>query len=166
MSIAAMTRLATLADHEKRGEPVPEVPGKPDRAASPQNALSDALAKVTAYIPTEVLAIYVPALGIANTSRYLWLWIIFGISAFLVIVFVWLHNDARRLRAHRRRRFALVILFALVPFVAYAAAIPDTPFKQITSAAPRVGGIAVLILAGLLPALAKKWRIRPHSGRI
>jgi hypothetical protein len=166
MSIAAMTRLASLADSEKQGEQVPEIPGKPDRAASAQNALSDALAKVTAYIPTEVLAIYVPALGIANTSRYLWLWIIFGISAFLVLVFVWLHNDARRVRVHRRRRFALVVLFALVPFVAYAAAIPDTPFKQITSAAPRVGGIAVLILAVLLPELAKRWHIRPQTGRV
>lgn len=166
MSIAAMTRLASLADHEVLGEPVPPVPGKPDKGTSAQNALTDALAKVTAYIPTEVLAIYVPALGIANTSRYLWLWIIFGISSFLVLVFVWLNNRSRRLRAHRKRRLTLLMLFALIPFVAYACAIPDTPFKQITSAAPRVGGIAVLILAGLLPRLAKVWHIRPQAGGV
>src|SRR4051794_28913475 len=110
LSIAAMTRLAYLEDQSGAGAAEP-VPGRPTQGSNSQQNLSDALAKVSAYIPAETLAVYVPALGIANTRRESVLWVIYGACIGLTLIFVWLHNMTRRHATHRRRRFLLLNLF-------------------------------------------------------
>jgi hypothetical protein len=137
----------SLADSDRQG---PSVQGS--------------LEKVSAYIPSEVIGIYVAGLGIFAPDHVHAKWILFGVSLILVPVLVLVGQAVARKRglpAPPGKASIVVILFAVVAFCAWAAAMPSNPLLDQFPEATRVGGFAVIILAALLPQAANLLDITP-----
>jgi len=128
---------------------------------STQSGVTSALATITGYIPTEILITYVAVAAalstpgaIVTSSVGLWL----NFVAFLVAtpVVVWLvyagkvRNAGKPLptAANQWPRWEMVA--ATVGFVAWAFALPGTPFSLLGWYNPGVAGVAVLVAATAL----------------
>jgi amino acid transporter len=106
--------------------------------------------KISAFIPSEVIGICVAGCGILSPQQDSEKWWIFAISMALIPIFMLLNFIGQRKKGNLTvsTRISLVlILFALVAFVAWAAALPGTPFLSLTPRATAIGGWAVVILA-------------------
>lgn len=157
-------------------DPKPE-----DNQASEESAVSTALKTVTTYIPTEILTLYValtatlapliPESEIRNTNfapDYTSRWVIFGIFLLITPAAVWI-AFVGKLTADRRmwpRTWSQLpkweMIAASIAFIAWAAALPDSPFGSINYFNDAIAGAIVLItstalawLAGLFPQLQK-----------
>ncbi len=140
-------------------------------APSGNSSLEKALNVVAAYIPSEALATYiallailVPASGTTASQVFAVKAICFVVGLAMSVGLIWLTykpgSDAPA--TARRKRFLLIVL-AVVSFIAYSLATPggfwDGSFLGI--AITVWGAALVIVLAGLLPVLAKSWGLRP-----
>lgn len=162
MSVAASTRQAYAVDAEAKS---PEF-----QQASATPAVESALESITQWIPTEVVAIYVALLGIFAPDESSVKWAIFGVGAVSVLGFVllnaalvnkkgaeaWAREDrpgtAPKLAG---RRLALLFVVAMVAYVVWAFALPDTPFLDLTDEATRIGGALVIIVSLAMPKISE-----------
>jgi len=136
--------------------------------AAPPNQQQAALERITAYIPSEVIGIYVAVIGILATPSAHGKWLIFGGCVLLIPFFMWLGYKAaqrKNLPVPSRRAFVLLLVLAVVAFVAWGAALPDTPFQVFTADATRFGGAAVIILGYLIPSIADAFDLTPLGGK-
>jgi hypothetical protein len=169
MSIATMVGL----EIERQGErDVASGMVAGGRARATKRTVDTAMEKIAAFIPSEVIAIYVAGFGILSPQSNSGKWSMFGVSLVLIPVFVLLNYLQQRKHAGTdqgarlkslRRTSVIVTLFAIVAFVAWAAALPGTPFLSVTPRATAYGGFCVVILALIMYRLADLLDVVPKK---
>jgi len=172
MSLAAAARKAYAVDAEEKSVEF--------RKASTQSPVESGIEKITAWIPSEVVAIYVALVGIFAPGSETTKWVIFGIGAVCVPTFVGLNaalvnkqgkdewsrqNKEGSPPRIARKRIGLLIAFGLVAFVVWAFALPATPFLTITDSATKIGGALVIVMSLLMPLLAKLADLEVKEGK-
>jgi hypothetical protein len=135
-------------------------------AAPAKPTIDSAMEKITAFIPSEIIGIYIAGFGILAPVTTEGKWWIFGICVALIPLFMllnYLRNRKRQLPVPGRGRSLVLVVCALVAFTAWASAMPNTPFLAITPLATQIGGFAVLVVAGILYAVADLLDIFPKT---
>jgi hypothetical protein len=136
-------------------------------AAAGKNSEKDsAMEKLTKFIPSEVIAIYVAAVGIlsplGNTGKWVIYFICILLIPILIVINYYQQKRKQKAQANTNRRIAsLLVLFALVAFTAWTCALPETPFLLFTPLAVKIGAVAVLVLAAVMTPLADALGILP-----
>lgn len=130
---------------------------------SPEYTKDTALNRVAAFIPSEAVAVYLALWAFIDPRAAVAKWTVFGVGLVLVIAFYLLAYLQRRRAvtsgggdspARSLRVTLLLLLFAMVAFTAWAAAMPGNPFTQFGDGAMKVGGGAIIVLGVLLPRVA------------
>lgn len=162
MSIAAATLQAYAAVAETKESAFRE-------AASPPTSES-ALESVVKWIPSEAIGSYIALVGLVAPQNAGGRWALFVIGAALVCVFLLLNaalvnkKGAAEWKARKKPgdppklsggRLVAVLVLSLVSFVAWACALPDTPFLDLRADATRWGSGAAIVLSLLLPKVAE-----------
>lgn len=174
MSIASMVAAGVKRQEEQNTASAATASNEPNK--------DTAMDKVTKFIPSEVIAIYVAALGILapveNTGKW---WIYFACLALTPILIAINYqqeinkktrdkaentastaNTPRSSRGFWRSRIPyLLALFALIAFTAWVCALPETPFLVFTPLAVKIGAVAILVLAVVMGPLAEIWGLLP-----
>ncbi len=142
----------------------PPVPNPPDVLAPPSNSATNALQVIAAYIPTEVLSLYVACVAVLHKGDKVTVaeWIAFGSFFFLTPVVVWLVYAIKIKSAQKPLPLApskwpvWEMSAATIAYVAWAYALPGTPFSQFAPGGYSAGlaGLMVLIVSTLLGAVA------------
>jgi hypothetical protein len=160
MSVVAMMKLAVARQaEEERGR----------SSASPRKtvdgALESPIQKITAFIPSEIIGIYVAGFGILSPESAVGKWWSFGICLALIPVFTFLSylEQLKYGGEVKHTTILIVFAFAAIAFVAWAAALPGTPFLAITPNATRIGGFSVVILAAVMYKTANLIGIAPKQ---
>lgn len=132
-----------------------ELSGVPAPQEPPPSTVTDALAAVAAYVPTEVLTAYTLTLALAVGNKPLSLaWYV----AFLVMtpLFVWLVFAAKC--REENRAFLSWRLWpwweaaaACIAFTAWSAALPQTAFQRFGWYSSGVAAVALAVISGVLP---------------
>ena len=162
MSIAAATRQAYAV--------VAEAKSTAFREAATQPTSESVLQSVVKWIPSEALGSYIALVGVVAPETAGGRWALFVIGSALVCVFLLLNvalankQGAAEWRAQRKPgdppklagwRLFGVLAVSLVSFVAWACALPDTPFLTLTSDATQWGGGVAAVWSLLLPKVAE-----------
>jgi hypothetical protein len=170
MSVSSMTNVAfsrrtDVAPHDKAPGSVEEVAEAKADKPETQSAGSSALAAIAAYIPTEVLTVYVavvaalnPGAAAANARGPEW-------GAFLLFlvftpVVVWLVYAGKVRKAGKRlptafRRWPRWEMFAAtVAYAAWAFALPETPFMSFGWYSAAIAAVVVLVVTTGLGLIA------------
>ena len=148
MSVSSMTR---LAEHD----PAPT---------------ENALGLITAYIPSEAIAVYLAALGILipgaiatedQVTRVRLICFVAGLAVALVIAFANLDSTGMTTREAYRRRFVVAVLGG-VAFAIYAAATPTFFFGGTFNTIPftEYAAVAAIVAAPVMPVVAKALSVR------
>lgn len=122
-----------------------------------QSPVSVAMEKIAAFVPTEVIGLYVTGVGIFAPVTDVGKWSIFFVCALLIPVVLGIgywENQKKGLPPPGGRIFGLLLAMAFVAFCAWASALPNTPFLEFGERATLVGGFVVLILSLLMPRIA------------
>jgi len=131
----------------------------------PQKAVDSAMEKIAAFIPSEVIGVYVVALGMLSPQRDAGKWLIFGICIVLVPIFICLDyvlTKKRNPNTKLTRRVGIILaILGVVAFVAWAAAMPGTPFLSLHPNATAAGGVSVMILAAFMYKIAEVFDLVP-----
>jgi hypothetical protein len=137
-----------------------------------KKTLDSAMEKITAFIPSEVIGSYVAVLGILSPQTDVGKWIIFGICLLLIPIFMLLGYLAKKKQAEKDQKTTLppntqhtgiLLVLAAVAFVAWAMALPGTPFLSITAHATAIGGASVIILTTIMYKIADLFDLVPKS---
>jgi hypothetical protein len=165
MAIVTMTHLALSAD--KSAVRAPGLEGVEDPAVKLDQNVASALDQMVAYVPSEVIGIYVAGVGIIGATSGVVKWALFCLALALVPLFVWLADRiARQSNPGLSRapgKLVLVGSFAVCAFAAWACALPDTPFASLWGAdATRYGSFAAVVLAALMPKIAVALGLAPR----
>jgi hypothetical protein len=163
MSIAAATRQAYRREVEASAPTTREAAKEPD--------VDSAIERVTQWVPTEAVGLYVAFLGLLSPSGSSGRWVLFGVGVAFTVIFLvlnsvlvhkravdgWKKGGEKGQRPPRVAawRLAVLLVICLVAFVAWACALPATPFLAWWSNATTIGGAAVLVLAAALPKAAE-----------
>ncbi len=165
MSISAMVDLGMRRQHEISGPRRAAAPSPP--SGGTQSEVEAALSKLTAFVPSEVVGLYISGLGILTPTTFAAKWWIFGVCLLLVPVFLGLNYLIQRKQAGKEplttSTWLILLAFALVAFVAWSAAIPDTPFLYFSERATVIAGFVVLVLAAVMYKVADLFGIVPKS---
>jgi len=150
MSVIAMGQLAV----KRQGL---AAPGAAPTAGSAQD-ISDTAGKIVAFIPADVVSVYVAGLGIFQPQSQLSRWLVFFVCLALVPFFALLGGSnppgpAGPVTAKAR---AFVTLAGAVAFVAWCAALPESPFLAVLPEANRIGAFAAVVLTGVLPVIGAR----------
>jgi hypothetical protein len=166
MSIATMVSLAVArgredetADTRTRGE-------RGESEEESKKSLDSVMAKVSAFVPSEINGIYVAGVGILSPKEDAEKWLIFATCLALIPLLIWLSylDHKKHSEAKLSGRITLILLlFAVIAFVAWAAALPGTPFQAFSERATAIGGWAVAILAVVLYKAADALGIVPKA---
>jgi RsiW-degrading membrane proteinase PrsW (M82 family) len=139
--------------------------GTPDS----QSAVTSGLKVIVAYIPTEVITLYVavlaaiqhPLAGLRSNSPELKsMWIAYYVFLACTPLVVWLVYAAKVRAANKNlpvspRTWPLWEMFAAtVAFTAWAFALPNTPFQVESWYSSAIAGVVVLVISTLLGLLA------------
>lgn len=164
MSITSAASAAVVAQQReeasKKAGPV-TTPAAEDRAG--------AIERITRYIPSEIIGIYVALLGLWSPDDRSAKWTVFFIGLlltpfFVIYSYVTKRAERRAKGLHGTKPLILLSVFAVVGFTAWSAALPDTPWEQVFGDdTTRLGGGAVILLAAVLPPLAQMLRLEPRS---
>ncbi len=144
MSIAAANAYAEVMQGAVR---------RPAGTNADEGALKKELARITAFVPTEVVATYVAVLGILTPDSEGWRWGLLAIIGGLAVFLCWYFWKTAS-QALPGKALGWSIVFALVGLAAWASALPSSPFFSIDGYTTKIGGIIVLIAAPIIPRLA------------
>lgn len=132
---------------------------------SADQSRSTALSQIATYIPSDVVATYVALQGIFYPGSSNTKWVLFALGLGLCIalpILNWLAVKgavaAPSTRASLRKQ-GIIIGMALIAFTAYAMALPGSVFGTVFSSAELWGAASALVLAILLPAIAKAFKV-------
>jgi hypothetical protein len=135
-----------------------------------KSSVEQALEAIAAYIPAEALALFLSVYGLLQPEPLELRLIVVAGGIVAVVLAIWAGFEFRVRTKTRFRRFWLLTLFGIVAFLAWVTAMPGGPFAgsvllfgQAFEVA-LLGGVAVLLLAFLLPMLAKALKLQPTSG--
>jgi hypothetical protein len=137
-------------------------PNVPD----PQKVADSAMEKILAFVPAEIIGIYVAIFGIAAPKSANGKWVIYALCiAVLLAVMVFKHLLGQKKKEPVPNWWRLLVLMALalVAFTTWAAAMPDTPFLAWHPRATMAAGIVAPILALLMPMIAELCDIAPRG---
>src|SRR5882724_4738243 len=168
MSISSMTNaaLARRPDYPPAGRPPgsqAEIAGAAEGAGLPENQVTTALRVIVTYIPTEILTLYVAVLAaIRNPERQSLNpeWITFVLFLIATPVVVWLLFAAKVKSAGKAIPLGdsqwpiWEMVAATIAYVAWAFALPDTPFREWSWYSSALSGVIVLIISAALGLLA------------
>lgn len=145
--------------------------GSPEfRQAAATPDVESSVERITAWIPTEVVGTYVALVGLFLPKSSGARWSLLVIGMVLVPVFVCVDGalvnkrGSSAWRARRQqgdapkittRQLWLCSLLAMLAFIAWAMALPSTPFVSWFANATKFGGGAVVVLALLLPKIGE-----------
>ncbi len=174
MSIAALSKVAVARTEDLPGD-LPTDMESTNRAAhgsAAENPTTDALGAIVAYIPSEVILLYVAGLAaISSDSRSLTgQWILFWVLLVATPLALWLTYGSRLVTAgrglplHPKRWPKVEMAFATIAFAAWAAALPDSPFREIENYGQALSGFVVLAVTVILPMVAPvvgRWQLEP-----
>jgi hypothetical protein len=138
-------------------------------AASKKSAAraETALKRVTAYIPSETISIYIAGLGIFQPSSDASKWINFAIAAALTPLFVLAAFDQQRRIKGRvpfgRQKFLILVAFSLLAYALWAAAMPQSPFISLHSEANRFAAYGAVVWSFVAPHVARWTGINPQK---
>jgi hypothetical protein len=154
MSVATMARLVREREIRERAGPGLQPKGLNGDKDEPDSTLTTALERLTAFIPTEVVAGWAAAVGMLTPQDPRGYWAIFaGALAFLVVL-VLLETGIRDKESAvptAPRRKALLVLVALVAFTVWAFASPGSPAAaQWGTAATRYFGVVAIAVSAIL----------------
>jgi hypothetical protein len=159
MAIATMTRLALKSGRPAGAGAVEgSLEAVTDSAAGSEQQASSAIDQMVAYVPSEVIGIYIAGVGIIGPIGGA-KWGLLSSCLALIPLFIWLSNRIER-RANPNApkapaKLAWVCAFAVTAFLAWSAALPDTPFVEIFHEyATKIGSFSAIVLAALIPKLA------------
>jgi amino acid transporter len=162
MSLARMVELGI----ERQQEVEAQTRGVRRAPQPAKGAVGSAMERISAFIPSEVIGIYVAGFGILSPQQDSEKWWIFAISMALIPIFMLLNFIGQRKKRNLKvsARISLVLLlFALVAFIAWAAALPGTPFLSLTPRATAIGGWTVVILAVVMYQVADLLDVVPKG---
>jgi hypothetical protein len=167
MAIVTMTELALNAGRPKalRGTDA-GLEGVSEPAAQTGKRTASALDQIVAYVPTEVIGIYIAGVGIVGPAGRA-KWGLLLLSTALIPLFVWLSDRIARQSdpsvPTAYPKLAWVCLLAACAFLAWAAALPETPFLDFSAKATQMGSFAALVLGALIPKVAAALGIAAKS---
>jgi len=134
---------------------------EPPPQTSASNGLTDALQVIVAYIPTEVLTLYVAVLTTLQSPAKEPLWVAFwgflvGTPVVVWILFATKLNAAGRSKPWSPRQWPIwEMLAATVSFFVWAFALPGNPWAQSFHwYTPALAGVMALVVSALLALLA------------
>ena len=141
--------------------PAPEAP-EPAHPTQPQTAVNTALNVLFGYIPTEVLTLYVAVLAALHHSGEIRPvdWAVFWFFLAFTPLVVWLVFAAKVKAAGKElpvapRLWPVWEMFAAtLAYVAWASALPETPFTDLSFYSSAFAAIMVLVTSTLLGLLA------------
>jgi|SRR5215471_13713778 hypothetical protein len=166
MSIARMYDLAAEREQE-RTKPAADVAAEAAGAeVEAKKTVESALEKITAFIPTEIIGLYVAGLGIFTPQTAAGKWWVFFVCLALIPVFMvigYFQKKKHKLPIPKLGVLLLLVAFAAVAFVAWAAAMPATPFLSLNSYATQIGGFIVVPLAFVMWGLADIFDALPKT---
>jgi hypothetical protein len=123
-----------------------------------------ALTKVAAFIPSEAIAVYLALWSFIGPDSKTTKWVVFAIGLALVPTFYLLAyfqrrrvvgvNEGETPPQGSPRVVILLLVFAMLAFVAWAMAMPDNPFLSLNDQALKVGGGSIIVLGILMPRVA------------
>jgi hypothetical protein len=151
MSIAGVTTYAEL----KAGQPRGPSGTNPDEAKGRK-----ALARVTAFVPTEAISTYVAVLALLTPKSGWGRWTLLGVIAIITVVICW-YFWKRSTTALPTKALVWSIVFALIGLAAWASALPDSPFFSIHGYTTVIGGAAIILLASVIPKVAEIVGVSP-----
>jgi hypothetical protein len=146
-----------------------------DNTGEADQSRSSALAQITTYIPSDVVATYVALQGIFTPGTNKLKWALFGIGVGLCIVLPILNfftaknaeagagggnaggGDGNAGAAGGQATLTkqvIVITLAVVAFTTYAMALPSSVFVSLFKTAELWGAASALVLALIMPAVA------------
>lgn len=168
-----MASVAYARRQDVAGAPVPEAaPGAPPNAAAeaPPSAITSGLKVIVAYIPTEVITLYVailaaiqqqPAGQKPTPAEFRPMWITYYVFLGFTPIVVWLVYAAKVRAGNKNlpvspRTWPIWEMFAAtIAFTAWAFALPNSPFQEFSSwYSSAVAGVVVLVISTLLGLLA------------
>lgn len=165
MSLTTLTTQNIKSTHRRKAMR----PEAVDPGDMQEPAVQSAIEIITAYIPSEVIGLYVAGIGILEPEGDM-KWLLFGFALFLIPIVIWLSLIIKRgQNSHFRlelpaKQFCAITSLAVLAFVAWAAALPRTPFETFSVNATRYGGFAVLVLAAILPRIGQLLGLRSPEG--
>jgi hypothetical protein len=143
--------ISNLWDYAQRtGQPAVR-----EAAAAPISVQS-ALDTIVNLIPADVIGIYLALVGLFGQS-----WCLFWIGAALIPILLTIAHFERKkdLKTGEQppplSKLVLVVLFAFVAYVPWAATLPNTPFLEFHEHATKFSAGAALVLSAFLPRLAR-----------
>ena len=166
--------IATLAENKVDRNAVKATQQSPDQAGQPgqpgqagqagqaddKRNLSDALAAVAAYVPTEIIAAYTIVLALGSDDRHSTAIPFSWFLAMLVFtpLFVWLVYAVRSKEEQRDYLSPRLwpwweSIAACISFTVWSAALPNTAFARCDWYSPRLAAIALMLISGLLPLI-------------
>jgi hypothetical protein len=179
MSAVAMSQVAFSRVDGTPPSPPSGAGGVNERAHQtemPNNALTDALGAIVAYFPTEVNVLYTAVLAAIvkpDTSSLAGQWLAYWLTLGAAPVVAWL-LFAARLRANGMKLPLapakwpfLEMVFSVVAFATWGAALPGTPWAEHDWYTASLAGVAVLVvttgLGSIAPVFGKKIDAPPPS---
>jgi hypothetical protein len=166
MSISRMVDLGIKRQHELSAPAATAANAVVPPPASIKDQAKEAFSNLTAFVPSEVVALYVAWLGLWSPQTDTAKWLAFFVCLFLIPVFMFVNYLIQKQSADSAKTKVWIILFifAVVAFVVWAAAMPATPFLYFGEKVPTVAGFVVPILAALMTKIAKALGVVPKAG--
>ena len=166
MSVIAMSQVAYARRNDTPPPQAENVPSMNETAhgrEAPNDALTSALGAVVAYFPSEVNILYtaiIAAISGTQTRSLSGQWAAFWLVLALTPLTVWLLYAARVRATGKPLPLAprvwptMEMVFALISFAVWAAALPGSPFHEFAAYSAALAGIAVLVVTFLLGLVA------------
>lgn len=155
MSINSMNGLAIARSLRARRGRVPREPLFANAGGYASAASSGSLEKLTRYIPTEAITLYVALLGVigATSASDGGRWVAFAIFAVATPAMAWIDWKIRVRhtrdgdRSLTRPLLGFNLGAATVAFAAWAFSLPASPFSQFGWYDPKWGGFVALVVS-------------------
>ncbi len=164
----SIVRMVTLAAERKDETEKVRATAAAAGTQAQNSTVTGAMEKIAAYIPSEVIGIYVGNFGILAPATQAVKWWIFGICMALIPAFLGLGYASakkKQLPVPGGRASGVLFLMSAVAFTTWCSAMPATPFLALDPDATRWGGFAVLALSYVIPKIADLLEIAPQSSR-
>ncbi len=129
---------------------------------------SNALEKIVTFIPSEAIGLYIAGSGIMQPSSSVERWGLFLFAtASIPLVYLLRYFETRGTSAApgewNTRRGCWLLSFALLAFVVWGAAMPQSPFLEFHPKMNQYAAVAALALAAFMSKIAELLGLTPKS---